>query len=93
MSRRGFWFKRASLGRILPYVNFVVATTALTFQIAILYPWHIQLENDFIELRQEQILNLTEFHHLKVQKLNEIEETLVDVKLQLREHQAKQKNK
>ena len=80
MSRR-HWTK---FNKILPYINFAVATTALAFQITILYPWHIQLEHDFIELRREQILNLSQFHELKVQKLVEIEETLLDVKSELK---------
>ena len=75
------------IGKVLPYVNFVVAVSALTFQMTVLYPWHIQLDDDFVKLKHDQVENLTEFHHLKVQKLNEIEQALVDVKSQLREQQ------
>ncbi|KAF1919268.1 hypothetical protein BDU57DRAFT_441388 [Ampelomyces quisqualis] len=34
--------------------NFAIGTSALCFQIFVLYPWHEKLDEEFTELRNEQ---------------------------------------
>ena len=36
-------------------LNFVITSTALTFQITVLYPWHKQLDESFEALKREHI--------------------------------------
>lgn len=62
-----------SIMKVLPYVNFAIATTALGFQITVLYPWHMQLERDFDVLKTEQENQLRGYHEQKILKLGEIE--------------------
>jgi len=35
--------------------NFVVASSALGFQVFVLYPWHKRLEDDFEEMRKQHL--------------------------------------
>ncbi|OBT80366.1 hypothetical protein VF21_00895 [Pseudogymnoascus sp. 05NY08] len=35
--------------------NFAIGTSALCFQIFVLYPWHQQLDDDFKELKKEHL--------------------------------------
>ncbi|KAM5341710.1 hypothetical protein ACJ41O_014741 [Fusarium nematophilum] len=48
--------------RALSVTNFVVASSALSFQVGVLYPWHKQLDDDFEKLKKEHIrvLNVIE---------------------------------
>jgi hypothetical protein len=62
--------------RFLPYVNFVVATAALGFQTTVLYPWHVQLDEGFHMLQQEQARMLQEYHVVKLQRLAELEQKI-----------------
>ena len=41
--------------RIISLTNFCVASSALAFQVFVLYPWHHQLQHDFEELKTEHI--------------------------------------
>ncbi|KAF4456762.1 mitochondrial phosphate carrier protein [Fusarium austroafricanum] len=45
--------------RALPVTNFVIATSALSFQVGVLYPWHKQLDDGFEELKKEHLRVLT----------------------------------
>jgi hypothetical protein len=65
-----------SIRMSLPYINFGIASTALLFQITVLYPWHCILDEDFHKLKKEQEHNLKIFHELKLQKLVTIEKRL-----------------
>ncbi|ORY23680.1 hypothetical protein BCR39DRAFT_561830 [Naematelia encephala] len=58
--------------RILPVINFVVATTALTFQVYVLLPWHHELSEHFAALKTEQTRQLAEYHEEKRSMLNEL---------------------
>ncbi|KAJ7608612.1 hypothetical protein DFH06DRAFT_1245925 [Mycena polygramma] len=62
--------------QLLPYVNFVVATSALVFQTTVLYPWHHQLDAAFHVLKDEQARMLREYHEVKVQRFSELERRL-----------------
>ncbi|KAH9886621.1 hypothetical protein F4778DRAFT_786718 [Xylariomycetidae sp. FL2044] len=41
--------------RLISLTNFAVASSALGFQVFVLYPWHIQLDESFEELKKEHI--------------------------------------
>lgn len=41
--------------RAISITNFMVASTALCFQVGVLYPWHKQLEDDFESLKTEHM--------------------------------------
>ncbi|KAI1381617.1 mitochondrial phosphate carrier protein [Hypoxylon crocopeplum] len=41
--------------RLISITNFAVASSALGFQVFVLYPWHIQLDNSFEELKKEHL--------------------------------------
>ncbi|CAJ0547269.1 Ff.00g018960.m01.CDS01 [Fusarium sp. VM40] len=45
--------------RALSITNFVVASSALSFQVGVLYPWHKQLDEDFEALKREHLRVLT----------------------------------
>ncbi len=40
--------------RILPALSFTIGTTALLFQMTVLYPWHIELDEEFHRLKESQ---------------------------------------
>jgi hypothetical protein len=39
--------------RAISLTNFAVASTALGFQVFVLYPWHVELDQGFEELKKE----------------------------------------
>ncbi|KAI1424311.1 hypothetical protein F5Y12DRAFT_715456 [Xylaria sp. FL1777] len=41
--------------RAISLTNFLVATSALGFQVCVLYPWHKQLDEDFEALKKEHL--------------------------------------
>ncbi|KAI8948824.1 mitochondrial phosphate carrier protein [Xylaria longipes] len=41
--------------RAISVTNFLVATSALSFQVCVLYPWHKQLDEDFEALKKEHL--------------------------------------
>lgn len=41
--------------RGISIVNFTVASSALAFQVFVLYPWHNKLDDEFKALKQEHI--------------------------------------
>lgn len=43
-------------GKYLPSIAFVVASTALSFQTMVLYPWHKELEDEFKAMREHKIV-------------------------------------
>lgn len=47
-----------ALTRIISCTNFLVATTALCFQVGVLYPWHKELDENFEKLKKEHLLVL-----------------------------------
>jgi hypothetical protein len=72
------------LPRALPYVSFLVASSALLFQITFLYPWYHQLDLDFHKLKDEQSKKLEQFHDLKVERLDHIERIISKVEQSLK---------
>ncbi|KAJ6623280.1 hypothetical protein B0H10DRAFT_2162553 [Mycena sp. CBHHK59/15] len=69
--------------RLLPYVNFAVAATALAFQTTVLYPWHHELDSAFHQLKNEQAGMLEKYHTVKLQRLAELERKIAGL-----EHRA-----
>ncbi|KAF7369445.1 Mitochondrial phosphate carrier protein [Mycena venus] len=59
--------------QLLPYVNFLVATTALAFQTTVLYPWHVQLDTAFHNLKGEQAEILKGYHNAKLRRFSQLE--------------------
>jgi hypothetical protein len=47
-------FRRAN--RYMPFVNFAVSFTALTFQTTVLYPWHEELSKELKLLKETKDL-------------------------------------
>lgn len=38
--------------RYLPIISFIVGSSALSFQIMVLYPWHNELDTEFKKLKE-----------------------------------------
>ena len=69
--------------RYLPIISFIVGTTALTFQITVLYPWHNELDKDFHKLEKLKIEtdeNLKRQNMQILDKLDNIEKNLKELK-------------
>ncbi|KAJ9502317.1 hypothetical protein H2202_002382 [Exophiala xenobiotica] len=63
------------IARRFSVTNFLIATSALTFQVFVLYPWHSKLDEDFQELKQENMRLMQEIQRGRIQDLKEIKET------------------
>ncbi|CAF0781706.1 unnamed protein product [Adineta steineri] len=62
--------------KYLPFVNFLIASVALGFQVTVLYPWHYELQHEFNELQKQQDAKLRQYHELKMQTIKNIEDNL-----------------
>lgn len=71
------WFTRG-----FSLTNFVIGTSALSFQVFVLYPWHEQLDEEFKELRKEHMRLLDETHKQHGLELRRIREQLDELKAQ-----------
>jgi hypothetical protein len=71
--------------KALTFTNFTIATTALGFQVFMLYPWHNQLDKEFKKLKDEHKKLLLEFHELKLSKLDEIDNKLNKILIKIEE--------
>jgi hypothetical protein len=63
------------IARRFSVTNFLIATSALAFQVFVLYPWHSKLDEDFQELKQENLRLMQEIQRGRIQDLKEIKET------------------
>ena len=43
--------------RNLPLVNFFISSSALAFQMNVLYPWHKQLRKDILQLKKTTLVS------------------------------------
>lgn len=43
------------IARRFSITNFLIATSALGFQVFVLYPWHTKLDDDFSALKKENL--------------------------------------
>jgi hypothetical protein len=69
--------------KLLPIVNFMIATAALGFQVAVLYPWHHQLEKRFDQMEHQQENKLEEYHQLKMATIKNVEDNLNKLQTEL----------
>ncbi|CAN8096228.1 unnamed protein product [Discula destructiva] len=44
--------------RVISITNFMVASSALCFQVGVLYPWHKELDENFEKLKKEHLMVL-----------------------------------
>lgn len=51
--------------RVISLTNFVVASSALGFQVFVLYPWHKQLDEGFDALKKEHLRVLQSLNHIQ----------------------------
>lgn len=56
--------------------NFVIGTSALSFQIFVLYPWHHRLDQDFQELKEERLRD----EKARILELKEIKDCLAEIR-------------
>ncbi|KAH0844875.1 hypothetical protein Z517_01001 [Fonsecaea pedrosoi CBS 271.37] len=56
--------------------NFVIASSALAFQVFVLYPWHERLDEEFRRLKQEHINILHQGEEVRLGELKGINEQL-----------------
>jgi hypothetical protein len=56
--------------------NFAIATSALCFQVLVLYPWHKRLDEDFKELKKEHLRVLQSGERARIAELREIRDGL-----------------
>ncbi|KAF1994114.1 hypothetical protein P154DRAFT_527270 [Amniculicola lignicola CBS 123094] len=62
--------------RSFSLTNFVVASSALGFQVFVLYPWHKQLDDDFKALKVEHLRVLAEVQKVSAKERREIRDKL-----------------
>ncbi|CAF0977557.1 unnamed protein product [Adineta steineri] len=79
--------------KILPVFNFFIASTALGFQVTVLYPWHNQLEKDFEGLQHQQETKLHEYHELRMQNIKNIDSYLSKLNLKQFEEEVDNQQK
>jgi len=62
--------------RVITTTNFVIATSALSFQVFALYPWHMELDKKFELLKAEQERTTKRLEGMILQELKIIRESL-----------------
>ncbi|EHY60564.1 hypothetical protein ABEF95_010389 [Exophiala dermatitidis] len=62
------------IARRFSITNFMIATSALAFQVFVLYPWHNKLDEDFKELKEENLKLMKEIENKRLLELKEIKE-------------------
>jgi hypothetical protein len=60
------------VARRFSLTNFAIATSALCFQVLVLYPWHVRLDEDFRELKKEHLRVLHSTEKARIAELSEI---------------------
>jgi hypothetical protein len=64
------------IARRFSLTNFFIATSALGFQVFVLYPWHKRLDDDFLELKAESLKVLHGGEKARLAELLEIKESI-----------------
>jgi hypothetical protein len=64
------------IARRFSITNFAIATSALCFQVFVLYPWHQKLDEGFERLKQDQLRMMSENEHTSVGELRAIKDLL-----------------
>lgn len=52
-----------AITRAISLTNFIVASSALCFQVGVLYPWHKELDENFEKLKKEHLRVLDQIKH------------------------------
>ena len=60
--------------------NFIIASSALAFQVGVLYPWHEKLDEEFKQLKADHLALLREGEESRVKELKGITEQLEALK-------------
>lgn len=69
------------IARRFSITNFAIATSALGFQVFVLYPWHTKLDEDFKDLKQENLRLMHEVEQHRAADLREIKEAFTRLKI------------
>lgn len=64
--------------RAISFTNFMVASSALGFQVFVLYPWHEQLSEDFESLKKEHLRVLDVVGKMEKELRHEKNRSLLD---------------
>lgn len=60
--------------------NFLIGTSALAFQVFVLYPWHEKLDEDFVKLKEEHLRVLKEGETSRLEELKGLREELIKLR-------------
>ncbi|KAL9942099.1 hypothetical protein D7B24_001136 [Verticillium nonalfalfae] len=63
--------------RLVSLTNFAVASSALGFQVFVLYPWHEQLQRDFEDLKKEHLRVLDAIRDMDVEVKHEASRSIL----------------
>jgi hypothetical protein len=62
------------VARRFSVTNFLIATSALAFQVFVLYPWHEKLDEEFKELKAENLRLMQQVEQTRLVDMKEIKE-------------------
>jgi hypothetical protein len=65
------------IARRFSITNFAIATSALCFQVFVLYPWHRRLEEDFEHMKREYLEIIRENERARAGELRAIKDLLI----------------
>jgi hypothetical protein len=57
--------------------NFLIASSALGFQVFVLYPWHHKLENEFQDLKRDHLEILQKSQAERLEEIRDIKKLLL----------------
>jgi predicted transcriptional regulator len=66
--------------RSFSLTNFFIGTSALAFQVFVLYPWHEKLDKDFEQLKEEHLRVLKEGERARLEELKGVRRELEALK-------------
>lgn len=76
------------VARRFSVTNFFIASSALAFQIFVLYPWHKQLDEDFVDLKNEQLRIMKESQRQQAQGISELRAAIANLEKDRSAHAA-----
>ncbi|CZS92133.1 uncharacterized protein RCO7_14235 [Rhynchosporium graminicola] len=68
------------IARGFSITNFFIASSALAFQVFVLYPWHQQLDDDFASLKKEHLTLVQELKIARTSDMKEIKDAIKALK-------------
>ncbi|WVR05500.1 hypothetical protein IAU60_002518 [Kwoniella sp. DSM 27419] len=69
--------------RVLPVINFALATGSIGIQLGLLLPWHDTLSEEIKVLKAEQTRQMAEYHHEKRLLLSALDNKVHDLTMRL----------